>query len=302
MSAVDGVDLALAPGEALALVGESGCGKSTLARTVVGLLQPQAGTVAIDGRPVRRRSRAERRRVQMVFQDPSSSLNPRLRVRYVLAELLRVNGVVPARHVERRCRDLMTSVGLGADTLDSFPATLSGGQRQRVSIARALALRPQLLVADEVTSALDVSVQAQVLALLLDLKEELGLTLLFISHNLAVVRQVCDRVAVMYLGRIVEEGPTADVFADPRHPYTRLLLASVPRIDEVNLGAAAFPDAEPPDAAHPPVGCRFHPRCPLAQPGLCDTTDPSLEHGTPDHAAACHFAWPAPERTTQCEL
>jgi len=290
LTAVDAVTLTVRPGETHGLVGESGCGKSTLARSIVGLTVPDVGEVAIGDQTLpRRRSHDEQRRVQMVFQDPISALNPRLRVRDVLTELLRVHRMVPRSAVEERCRELVAAVGLPADVLDAWPGSLSGGQRQRVSIARALALEPEILIADEVTSALDVSVQAQVLRLLLDLQARLGLTVLFISHNLAVVRQICDRVTVMYLGRIVETGPTEALYSDPQHPYTRLLLESVPRLDRVELPAAA--DTEAPDAAHLPGGCRFHPRCPLAAQ-VCLDSDPVLRDGPPDRAAACHFAWP----------
>ncbi|HEX3812100.1 MAG TPA: ABC transporter ATP-binding protein [Mycobacteriales bacterium] len=290
LTAVDGVSLQLRPGEAHGLVGESGCGKSTLARSIVGLTSPDAGTVTLAGRELgRRRDRAELRRMQMVFQDPMSSLNPRMRVRDVLTELLQVHRMVPRGEFDARCRELVTSVGLPADVLDAWPGALSGGQRQRVSIARALALEPEILVADEVTSALDVSVQAQVLQLLLDLQRRLGLTLLFISHNLAVVRQICDRVTVMYLGRVVESGPTETLYTDPQHPYTRLLLGSVPRLGTADLPDAS--DAEPPDPANLPAGCRFHPRCPLAA-AICAESDPALRSGATDHEAACHFAFP----------
>lgn len=287
LAAVDGVSLQLRSGETHGLVGESGCGKSTLARGIVGLVGADDGSISLDGKALpRRRSADDRRRMQMVFQDPMSALNPRMRVRDVLAELLKVHRMVPRSGIDDRCRELVAAVGLPADVLDALPRALSGGQRQRVSIARALALEPEILVADEVTSALDVSVQAQVLRLLLDLRLRLGLTVLFISHNLAVVRQICDRVTVMYLGRVVETGPTEALYSDPQHPYTRLLLESVPR-----LGRADLPDVantEPPDAANLPAGCRFHPRCPMAV-NKCHDVEPELR-GVGDRLAACHFA------------
>lgn len=288
LAAVDAVSLQLRSGETHGLVGESGCGKSTLARGIVGLVGADRGAVSLDGKALpRRRSADDRRRMQMVFQDPMSALNPRMRVHDVLAELLRVHRMVPRSGIDERCRELVAAVGLPVDVLNALPRALSGGQRQRVSIARALALEPEILVADEVTSALDVSVQAQVLRLLLDLRSRLGLTVLFISHNLAVVRQICDRVTVMYLGRIVETGPTEALYSDPQHPYTRLLLDSVPRLGRVDLPDVA--DTEPPDAANLPSGCRFHPRCPMAV-AQCREVEPELRRGPADRAAACHFA------------
>src|SRR5579859_1886299 len=219
LHAVDGIDLTVRRGEALALVGESGSGKSTLARAIAGIQRADRGQIKLDGKvlPARRRSRADQRRIQMVFQDPYSSLNPRLTVGSMLRELLRVHHVVPSAEVNGYSRELLRLVGLGDDALHAYPRQFSGGQRQRVAIARALALRPDVLVADEPVSSLDVSVQATILNLLRDLRAELGLTLLLISHNLAVVRHLCDRVAVMYLGRIVEVAPTEQLFSDPRH-------------------------------------------------------------------------------------
>jgi len=230
--ALDGVSMSVARGECVGVVGESGCGKSTLVRTIVGLQKPDSGDVMVDGRAIPTISdRAQRRRLQLVFQDPFSALNPVLRIGTMLGELLRVHRLVPRRDIRARCGELLESVGLSLDYLDAYPHALSGGQRQRVSIARALALQPSVLLADEVVSALDVSVQADILNLLIRLHEELGLTILFISHNLAVVRQLCDRVFVMNAGRVVESGPTERVFAEPAHSYTRTLLDSIPRID-----------------------------------------------------------------------
>ncbi len=291
LAAVDTVDLVLPRGQAVGLVGESGCGKTTLGRAIVGQLPPTAGSILVDGATMpAKRSRADQRRVQMVFQDPMSSLNPKMKLGSMLAELLTVHDMVPRQQIEERVYELLTSVGLPGRARDLYPETLSGGQRQRAGIARALALAPEILVADEITSALDVSIQAQVLTLLLDLKDRLGLTVLFISHNLAVIRQVCDQVAVMYLGRIVEQGPTETIFTQPEHPYTRLLLSSIPRLDVVNLGATTVDEIDRPVSTGIPVGCRFHPRCGLAAT-VCTTDDPMLFTGAPDHAAACHFAF-----------
>jgi oligopeptide/dipeptide ABC transporter ATP-binding protein len=302
LRAVDGVDLELHHGEALGLVGESGCGKSTLGRCIVGLEDPTAGEVRYAGtRMTASRSGADRRRIQMVFQDPYSSLNPRMTVRQTLAELLRAHKMVPRERIEDRCRELLDVVGLGPRCLDAHPRQFSGGQRQRISIARALALEPEVLIADEPVSALDVSVQATVLNLLEDLRAKLGLTMLLIAHNMAVVRHACDRVAVMYLGRIVETAPGGELFADARHPYAQGLLRAVPRLVPRRAEEAAGVAGDPPSPINLPSGCRFHPRCPLAQAPLCVEQDPPLTPGPeqPSHSAACHFAWrPAPLRVT----
>jgi oligopeptide transport system ATP-binding protein len=293
LRAVDGVDLTLARGETLGLVGESGCGKSTLGRAIVGLCNPTSGTVSFEGQTLTaRRERSQRRRVQMVFQDPYSSLNPRMTVRQTLAELLQAHRIVPKEAIEARCRELLDLVGLGPRALDAHPRQFSGGQRQRVAIARALALEPELLIADEPVSALDVSVQATVLNLLEELREKLGLTMLLIAHNMAVVRHVADRVAVMYLGRIVEEATTDELFTNARHPYTQGLLRAVPRLVPRQVSESAGVAGDPPSPIDLPTGCRFHPRCPIAQEPLCSTQDPSLAGG--DHVAACHFAWTEP--------
>jgi oligopeptide/dipeptide ABC transporter ATP-binding protein len=293
LRAVDGVDLEVARGETLGLVGESGCGKTTLGRCIVGLYEPTAGEIRYEGALLpTRRDRSARRRIQMVFQDPYASLNPRMTVRQTLRELLRVHAIVPRRRLDERCRELVHLVGLGPRALDAYPRQFSGGQRQRVSIARALALEPELLVADEPISALDVSVQATVLNLLEDLRARLGLTVLLIAHNMAVVRHVCDRVAVMYLGRIVETASAEELFTDARHPYAQALLRAVPRLVPVRQARRAAVAGDPPSPIRLPSGCRFHPRCPIAQP-VCSEVDPPLTPGParPGHDAACHFAW-----------
>ena len=290
--AVDGVDLSIGRGESVGLVGESGWGKSTLARALVGLSTPDAGHLRLDGEDLTsRRSMAQRRRLQMVFQDPYSSLNPRMTVGQTLGELLRVHDVVPRSAVRARTTELLDLVGLPAQSAERYPRNLSGGQRQRVGIARALALEPEVVVADEPVSALDVSVQASILTLLEDLRRELGLTLLFITHNLAVVRHVCDRVAVMYLGRIVEVADTESLFSDPQHPYTQALIRAAPRLRAARHEGAAL-RGELPGSIGIPSGCRFRTRCPHAEQ-VCAERDPVLRTGSsaPAHRAACHFAW-----------
>jgi oligopeptide/dipeptide ABC transporter ATP-binding protein len=289
--AVNGVSLTLRRGQTLGLVGESGCGKSTLARCLVGLLPPDEGQIlyedidlaALDGAGWQ----PYRRRLQMVFQDPFSSLNPRQRIRDALAEVLAVHRLAEPGQRGRRVSELLQQVGLAAADATKFPGEFSGGQRQRIAIARALAVRPEVLVADEPLSALDVSIQAQILRLLLELRNRLRLTMLFVSHDLRTVRYVSDSVAVMYLGRIVEYGPAAAIFERPRHPYTQALLASVP-----GAGAAgARLSGEPPSAIHPPQGCPFHPRCPF-RVQRCMAEAPLLRDLGDGQMAACHLAEP----------
>jgi oligopeptide/dipeptide ABC transporter ATP-binding protein len=295
LRAVDGIDLEIERGEALAVVGESGSGKSTLARALTGITPVAAGEMIFDGRKLaaRRRGR-DRRRIQMVFQDPYSSLNPRLTVGSMLSELLKVHKVVPRSEVESYSRELLGLVGLSDEALPAYPRQFSGGQRQRVAIARALALRPDLLIADEPVSALDVSVQATILNLLRDLRAELGLTLMLISHNLAVVRHLCDRTAVMYLGRIVEVAPTEELFSNPQHPYTQALLAAIPTLEPGSFDEAPAITGDPPSPLSIPSGCRFRTRCPLAEQ-ICHDQDPELRAGAASaaHRAACHFAFSA---------
>ena len=292
LHAVSGVDLAVYEGETLALVGESGCGKSTLGRLLLGLLLPTQGQVFFDGQDLAAlppaRLRALRRQMQLVFQDTAAALNPRWTVGQSLAEPLRIHNLCPRGEYAARGAALLTQVGLAPDLLDRYPHQLSGGQRQRVGLARALALSPRLVVCDEPVSALDVSVQAQMLNLLADLQAAQGLTYVLISHDLGVVRHSADRVCVMFLGRVCEVGPTQALFSAPRHPYTKFLLDSVPRPDPTRRGESGPPLAgEIPSPVHPPSGCRFRTRCPYAQ-DICAQTVPPLT-GAGDHQVACHF-------------
>ena len=293
--AVDDVSFAIMSGQTLGLVGESGCGKSTVGRSILRLIEPDAGRVAIDGLNVLtlggRELRALRRRMQIVFQDPYGSLNPRLTVRQTLAEPLAIHHLARGADAERRIAALLEEVGLDPRYATSYAHELSGGQRQRVGIARALSVEPQFLVLDEPVSALDVSIQAQVLNLLADLQRRRRLTYLFIAHDLAVVKHVADHVAVMYLGKIVERAPAAALYAAPRHPYTASLLSAVPVPDPKAQRPRIVLTGEVPSPAHPPAGCPFHPRCPHPKKdGRCRTEPPALREVAPGQLAACHYA------------
>ena len=290
--AVDGVSFALARGETLALVGESGCGKSTTARLVLRLIEPTAGAVRFEGQDITAMTgeplRALRKRMQIVFQDPFASLNPRMTVGETLEEPLIVHAIGTAASRRARAIELLNLVGLADYHAQRYPHEFSGGQRQRIGIARALAVEPSLIVCDEPVSALDVSVQAQVINLLQDLQRKLGLSYLFIAHDLAVVKHMADRVAVMYLGQIVEIGPAAALFAAPRHPYTRTLLAAIPRPDPRREKTHAVASGDVPSPMNPPDGCRFHTRCPFAV-DRCRTEMPALANVSDGHLAACHL-------------
>ena len=293
--AVDGVSFAISAGRTLGLVGESGCGKSTVARSTLRLIEPDAGSVTIDGTDVLaagpRQLRALRRRMQIVFQDPYGSLNPRMTVRQTLAEPLAIHRLARGAEAERRIAALLEEVGLDPTFANAYPHELSGGQRQRVGIARALSVEPEFVVLDEAVSALDVSVQAQVLNLLTDLQQRRRLTYLFIAHDLAVVKHVADHVAVMYLGKIVERAPAAALYAAPRHPYTASLLSAVPVPDPKAQRPRIVLTGEVPSPAHPPAGCPFHPRCPHPKKnGRCRTEPPALREVAPGQLAACHYA------------
>jgi oligopeptide/dipeptide ABC transporter ATP-binding protein len=295
--AVSDVSFDVRRGETLALVGESGCGKSTLARCIMRLHELTSGRIIFDGADISAATRDDlrpvRRRMQMVFQDPYGSLNPRRRVGSIIGDAFEIHGVAGGAQLIARVQELMALVGLNPEDYNRFPGEFSGGQRQRVGIARAIALRPELIVCDEPVSALDVSIQAQILNLLTELQHALGLTYLFISHNLSVVRHVADRVAVMYLGTVVEIAPARALFERPRHPYTYALLSAIPELDPDGRRAREeiVLAGDPPSPLDPPAGCRFHPRCPRATE-RCATEAPGLASGAGDtsgHAWACHF-------------
>jgi oligopeptide/dipeptide ABC transporter ATP-binding protein len=290
--AVDGVSFSINEGETLGLVGESGCGKTTVARTVLRLIEPTSGKIKVRGQEISGLGKAElrplRRQMQIVFQDPFSSLNPRIRVGKIVGEPLKVHGVGDKTERQERVAQLFKRVGLRPEQINNYPHQFSGGQRQRVSIARALALDPGFIVADEPVSALDVSIQAQVINLLMDLQRDLKLSYLFVSHNLAVVEHISHRVAVMYLGRIVEYADKASLFANPLHPYTEALLAAVPLPDPALSRAKHRVTGDVPSPINPPSGCHFHPRCPIAE-ARCEVERPVLREIEPGHHVSCHL-------------
>ena len=298
VKAIDGVNLDVDDGETVGLVGESGCGKTSLGRCLVRLIEPTGGSVAFQGQDLATLSgaalREMRRNMQMIFQDPYASLNPRMRIGEIIGEGLRIHGLAKGRDLKSRVIELLTRVGLRAEYFGRYPHEFSGGQRQRIGIARALAVNARLIVADEAVSALDVSIQAQILNMMLDLQQDLGLTYLFISHDLRVIEHVSDRVAVMYLGKIVEIAPAEKLHSESQHPYTQALLSAVPVPDPARKGTRTVLQGDVPSPINPPSGCSFHPRCPFALK-RCAEEEPRLEFDG-KHGVACHVFGPGGKR------
>ena len=296
VKAVDDVSFAINKGETFGLVGESGCGKTTAGRANLRLLEPDSGTIRFDGVDLlslrKQELRKKRRDMQIIFQDPYASLNPRMTIRTIVGEPLAIHRIASGSDRSDRVADLLKTVGLDSSVMNRYPHEFSGGQRQRIGIARALALKPRFIVADEPVSALDVSIQAQIINLLQDLQDQLRLTYFFIAHDLRVVKHISQRVAIMYLGKIVELASRDEIYSNPRHPYTRALLSAIPQIDAGARADRIKLAGEVPSPLNPPAGCSFHPRCPYAK-DICTTTDPALVKGRGGHAVACHV-FPAP--------
>lgn len=312
IKAVDGVSFTLYPGETLGLVGESGCGKTTTGRTILRALEPTSGRIVFQDRDLgevdirsldKRQLKILRRNIQLIFQDPFASLNPRKTLKQIVGEPLLVNNVMKGKELENRVAELLHIVGLRPEYMSRYPHAFSGGQRQRIGIARALALNPQLIICDEPVSALDVSIQAQVLNLLQDLQAQFNFSYLFIAHDLSVVEYLCDRIAVMYVGKIVESAPRQKLYAQPLHPYTEALLSAVPKPDPKNRQLPIKLEGEVADSGNPPTGCYFHPRCPHRRK-RCETEAPTLREIEPQRFAACHFSeelYLSPETTVSKE-